>query len=77
MDGMDSSNRLWLTCIANARVRYPYPLFALLSTWQRVALFTVSATLMTASTMMLKWVYGKVNGIESFKRDALNPLKVD
>ncbi|KAK3945266.1 FAR-17a/AIG1-like protein [Diplogelasinospora grovesii] len=56
---------------------YPYPIFELLITWQRVLLFTFSAVLMTGSTMMLKWVYGKLNGIEEFKREAFNPAKVD
>ncbi|KAI0526066.1 FAR-17a/AIG1-like protein [Xylaria bambusicola] len=42
---------------------YPYPIFALLNTWQRAALFTFSAFLMTGSTMLLKWLHGKVNGV--------------
>jgi hypothetical protein len=29
------------------------------------------------STMGLKWLYGMINGIEEFKREALNPVKVD
>lgn len=58
-------------------IRYPYPIFDLLSTWQRVVLFTVSACLMTGSTMALKWVYGKLNGNQSLKEDAKHPLKVD
>jgi hypothetical protein len=63
---------------ANAhQFRYPYPLFALLSTGQRILLFTSSAVLMTGSTMALKWVYGTVNGIESIKKDALRPVKAD
>jgi hypothetical protein len=32
---------------------------------------------MTGSTMALKWIYGTVNGIESIKKDALRPVKVD
>jgi len=56
---------------------YPYPIFDLLSTWERVMLFTISACLMTGSTMALKWVYGKLNGIEELKEEAKNPLKVD
>ncbi|CAJ2513403.1 Uu.00g015220.m01.CDS01 [Anthostomella pinea] len=56
---------------------YPYPIFDILSTWQRALLFTVSALLMTGSTMMLKWLYGKVNGIEGFKKEAVtNPVGV-
>lgn len=49
----------------------------LISTWQRVILFVVSASLMTGSTMALKWLYGKVNGIEELKEEAKHPLKVD
>lgn len=32
---------------------------------------------MTGSTMALKWLYGKLNGVEQLKKDALNPTKVD
>jgi hypothetical protein len=54
--------------------RYPYPLFDVLNTWQRTLLFTFSALLMTGSTMALKWVYGKINGIEQIKKEAVDPL---
>ncbi|OTA89704.1 hypothetical protein M434DRAFT_398420 [Hypoxylon sp. CO27-5] len=50
---------------------YPYPIFDILSTWQRALLFTFSASLMTGSTMMLKWTYGMINGIEGYKKDAV------
>ncbi|KAI1339620.1 FAR-17a/AIG1-like protein [Xylariaceae sp. FL0016] len=50
---------------------YPYPIFDVLTKWQRALLFTFSALLMTGSTMTLKWLYGKINGIESFKKDAI------
>ncbi|KAK0618593.1 FAR-17a/AIG1-like protein [Bombardia bombarda] len=56
---------------------YPYPIFDILQTWQRVLLFTVSAVLMTGSTMLLKWLYGKINGIDQFRKEAFNPIKVD
>lgn len=56
---------------------YPYPIFDLLSTWQRVLLFTFSASLMTGSTLALKWIYGKVNGNQELKEAAKHPLKVD
>lgn len=29
------------------------------------------------STMGLKWLYGKINGIEELKKEAMNPVKVD
>lgn len=32
---------------------------------------------MTGSTMALKMVYGKLNGIEELKEEAKHPLKVD
>ena len=59
------------------RTSYPYPLFGVLNTWQRVLLFGTSAALMTGSTMVLKWVYGKLNGIEEFKREATKPVKLE
>jgi FAR-17a/AIG1-like protein len=42
---------------------YPYPLFEILDTTQRVGLFSVSALLMAGSTVCLKWLYGRVNGL--------------
>ena len=59
------------------RTSYPYPLFGVLNTWQRVLLFGTSAALMTGSTMVLKWVYGKLNGIEEFQREATKPVKLE
>ncbi|RFU31346.1 hypothetical protein B7463_g4995, partial [Scytalidium lignicola] len=41
---------------------YPYPLFAQLDTPQRIILFGIAAVTMTASTVMLQWLYGMVNG---------------
>ncbi|KAI0136307.1 FAR-17a/AIG1-like protein [Xylariales sp. AK1849] len=56
---------------------YPYPIFDVLNTWQRALLFSFSALLMTGSTMALKWAYGKLNGIEKFKREAVtNPAGI-
>jgi hypothetical protein len=49
----------------------------LLSTPQRALLFAVAATLMTGSTMALKWVYGKLNGVEELKREAVHPFKTE
>lgn len=57
--------------------RYPYPLFDLLATWQRVLLFSGSAVVMTGSTMALKFAYSIVNGVQESKGDAVNPLKVE
>lgn len=58
----------------NWTTRYPYPIFDVLSTWQRVLLFAFSALLMTTSTVALKWLYGRLNGIEEFQKTAVrNP----
>ncbi|CRK16377.1 hypothetical protein BN1723_010958, partial [Verticillium longisporum] len=54
---------------------YPYPIFTILNTPQRVALFTGAASLMTASTVLLKWLYGRVNGLGGIEREAHKPLK--
>ncbi|KAI1202408.1 FAR-17a/AIG1-like protein [Nemania serpens] len=50
---------------------YPYPIFEMLSTWQRATLFALSAFLNLGSTMSLKWLYGKANGLERFQREAV------
>ena len=42
--------------------RYPYPLFTMLDTTQRIGLFSVSALLMAVVTAVLKWLHGLVNG---------------
>jgi hypothetical protein len=47
----------------------------LLNTWQRVLLFSFS--LMTGSTMALKWTYGKLNGVEEFTKHPLHVTKTD
>ncbi|KAK0703821.1 FAR-17a/AIG1-like protein [Lasiosphaeria miniovina] len=60
----------WLELCFTKNGWYPYPLLGLLTTWQRVVLFGFSAAMMAGSTIALKWVYGKVNGIGKFKRDA-------
>lgn len=48
----------------------------MLGTWQRVLLFGFGALLMAGSVMVLKWLYGKLNGIEEFQKEATNPLKL-
>ena len=57
--------------------RYPYPLLTQLSTWQKLFLCIVLAALMTASTLGLKWVYGRVHGLDDPRRGAFNPTKID
>ncbi|KAG0157203.1 hypothetical protein PDIDSM_4388 [Penicillium digitatum] len=47
---------------------YPYPIFEALPTSGRIGLFTLSAVIMTLSTITLKWLHGRVNGFG-------NPMK--
>jgi FAR-17a/AIG1-like protein len=47
---------------------YPYPLFAALDTTGRILLFTGAASMMTGSTIMLRWLYGKVNGLSTMAK---------
>ncbi|KAI1467406.1 FAR-17a/AIG1-like protein [Daldinia caldariorum] len=62
---------VWIEYCFSRNGWYPYPIFDKLSTWQRIVLFTFSALLMTGSTMTLKWTYGKINGVEEFKKQAV------
>ncbi|EME80491.1 uncharacterized protein MYCFIDRAFT_212071 [Pseudocercospora fijiensis CIRAD86] len=41
---------------------YPYPIFEMLDTTQRIGLFAFSALLMTTATAVLVWLYAMVNG---------------
>jgi hypothetical protein len=75
-------NGLWVMgCLVdlgftNLRYSYPYPLFGQLDTMQRVILFTAAASTMTASTMTLRWLYGRVNGLQGAeKRSTPNNIK--
>ncbi|KAL9113671.1 MAG: hypothetical protein Q9227_002116 [Pyrenula ochraceoflavens] len=54
----------WIELCYSRNGFYPYPLFGMLDTTQRVGLFSLSAVLMSASTMLLRWGYGRVNGRE-------------
>lgn len=58
----------WIEHCYSVNGFYPYPLFDLLDVNQRIGLFVGSALVMTASTVTLKWLYGRVNGIESRSR---------
>lgn len=53
--------------------RYPYPIFELLDTKGRIGLFAVSALLMTANTLTLKHLYGRVNGFGRSERSEARP----
>jgi len=63
--------------MSNTLYRYPYPLLALLSTWEKLFLFIISGALMTGSTMGLKWVYGLVNGVKELRSGAFNTIKIN
>ncbi|EMC91055.1 hypothetical protein BAUCODRAFT_160624 [Baudoinia panamericana UAMH 10762] len=59
---------LWIEQCYHYNNFYPYPIFTLLNTQQRIGLFAGSALLMTLSTGFLTWVYGVVNGTEQDAR---------
>lgn len=54
----------WIELCYSYNGFYPYPLFALLDSSQRIALFLGSAVVMAVNTMVLKWLYGRVNGLD-------------
>jgi hypothetical protein len=64
----------WLVCVIPGSsdiadsYRYPYPIFEALPTPGRVGLFSLSALVMALSTITLKWLFGRVNGLG-------NPIK--
>ena len=41
---------------------WPYPIFGMVGLYGRIGLFILSAVTMTANTVVLKKVYGMVNG---------------
>ncbi|KAJ9605222.1 hypothetical protein H2200_010612 [Cladophialophora chaetospira] len=53
----------WIELCYSYNGFYPYPLFALLDTTQRMELFGGSAVVMAGVTVVLKWLYGRVNGV--------------
>ncbi|KAF3768893.1 hypothetical protein M406DRAFT_337222 [Cryphonectria parasitica EP155] len=67
----------WIEYCFSHNQTYPYPIFTLLTTPQRIALFVGSGITCAISTMGLKWLYGKINGIEEFKKEAINPAKLE
>ncbi|KAK8925264.1 hypothetical protein H634G_05851 [Metarhizium anisopliae BRIP 53293] len=65
----------WVEICFSKNRWYPYPMFELLTTGQRVLLFTFSAGLVTAFSSLLSWLYGVVNDNEQARREALKPLR--
>ncbi|KOS16680.1 UPF0641 membrane protein [Escovopsis weberi] len=60
--GLMAAYWVWVELCFSHNGSYPYPLFEILSTWQRAALFACSAVIATASIMASKWLYARVNG---------------
>lgn len=58
----------WIELCYSKNGFYPYPLFAILNTKERLGLFVGSALTMTLSTIILKSLYGRVNGVEMASR---------
>lgn len=58
----------WIELCYSRNGFYPYPLFEILGTGERLGLFAGSAVVMTLSTFVLKWVYRRVNGSEMRSR---------
>jgi hypothetical protein len=50
------------------RNSYPYPLFEVLDTSRRILLFAGAAAMMTGSTVMLRWLYRKVNRLSAAEK---------
>jgi hypothetical protein len=47
---------------------YPYPLLGALDTTGRALVFTGSAIMMAGSTLVLRWLYGRVNGLTTAEK---------
>lgn len=58
----------WIELCYTRNGFYPYPLFEMLDTKGRVGLFVVSALVMTLSTVVLNWIYARLNGVEGERR---------
>ncbi|KAL5379062.1 hypothetical protein DPSP01_008697 [Paraphaeosphaeria sporulosa] len=54
----------WIELCHSRNGFYPYPIFALLNTTQRIGLFALSGVAMWAAGAGLRWCYRVVNGIE-------------
>ncbi|KAL6869781.1 hypothetical protein ACO1O0_001111 [Amphichorda felina] len=65
----------WIELCFSKNGWYPYPIFGLLTTSNRVLLFIFSAILTTVSSVILKWVYGLANGYDAARKEAYKPLK--
>ncbi|KAI2482949.1 Far-17a-AIG1 domain containing protein [Pyrenophora tritici-repentis] len=59
---------IWIEICFSQNGFYPYPIFALLTTNQRIGLFVVSGVIMWVVGGLLRVVYAKVNGYESVEQ---------
>jgi len=66
---------LWIEHCFHFNDFYPYPIFAILTTSQRIGLFAFSALLMAISTGGLVWLYSVVNGNDYKKEYKGDPKK--
>jgi hypothetical protein len=57
------------------RFSYPYPLFEQVDTAWRAMIFTGAALTMTVSTVILQWLYERVNGIEEVVKSTTSNTK--
>lgn len=55
---------------------YPYPMFDMLSTEQRIILFAGAALVMTGSTVVLRWLYLQLNGNLGRNARRANPANI-
>ena len=53
----------WIELCYSYNGFYPYPIFEMLDKTQRTLLFAGSAVVMAANTLVLKWVYVRINGV--------------
>lgn len=65
----------WIELCYSKNGFYPYPLFEMLGTAERVGLFVGCATTMAMGTGMLRWLYGQVNGREQMKSSKSGDIK--
>jgi hypothetical protein len=57
----------WIELCYSRNGWYPYPIFALLNTWQRVGLFGLSGMTMWVVGAGLRSLYAFVNGVETIE----------
>ncbi|EGX51041.1 hypothetical protein TWF569_000958 [Orbilia oligospora] len=55
---------MWVNYCYSFNGFYPYPIFEILDTPKRAMLFGGSAVTMALMTLVLKWAYGILNGVE-------------